>query len=89
MKMTILKSVAAAAVAAGFAAGVSTTATASVESFYKNKTVTMYIGFSAGGGYDAHARLIMRHMVRHIPGNPKQVAKQYTGAGGVRVLNAI
>ena len=49
----------------------------------------MYISFSAGGGYDAYARLIMRHMTRHIPGNPKSVSKQYTGAGGLRTLNAL
>lgn len=60
-----------------------------VAAFYKGKTITMYIGFSAGGGYDAYARLILRHMLRFIPGKPRGVAKQYTGAGGVRVLNAI
>jgi tripartite-type tricarboxylate transporter receptor subunit TctC len=62
---------------------------ADVANFYRGKTLTMYIGFSAGGGYDAYARLIMRHMLRFVPGNPRGVAKQYTGAGGVRVLNAV
>lgn len=89
MRPKILKSLAIAATAIAFVAGMTTSATADVASFYKNKIITMYIGFSAGGGYDAYARLIMRHMVKHIPGNPKSVAKQYTGAGGVRVLNAI
>jgi tripartite-type tricarboxylate transporter receptor subunit TctC len=89
MKSTILKKLAATATVAATIAGVTSSASADVASFYKGKTITMYIGFSAGGGYDAYARVIMRHMVKHIPGNPKHVAKQYTGAGGVRVLNAI
>lgn len=89
MKSEFIKSLATATTAMTLVAGVTTGAAADVASFYKNKTVTMYIGYSAGGGYDAYGRLIMRHMVRHIPGNPKHVAKQYTGAGGVRVLNAI
>jgi tripartite-type tricarboxylate transporter receptor subunit TctC len=89
MRSKLLSSLATTAAAITLVAGSSGGAMADVASFYKNKTMTMYIGFSAGGGYDAYARLIMRHMVKHIPGNPKQVAKQYTGAGGVRVLNAI
>ena len=89
MRSKILKFLAITAAATTLVASMTTSATADVASFYKGKIITMYIGFSAGGGYDAYARLIMRHMVRHIPGNPKSVAKQYTGAGGVRVLNAI
>ena len=89
MRLTILKTLASSAAAIMLVAGMASSAVADVASFYKNKTVSMYIGFSAGGGYDAYARLVMRHMVKHIPGNPKHVAKQYTGAGGVRVLNAL
>lgn len=89
MKTSILRSLAATATAITMAAGVTSGAKADVASFYKGKIITMYISFSAGGGYDAYARMIMRHMVRHIPGNPKGVAKQYTGAGGVRTLNAL
>jgi len=89
MRSNLLKSLASGATAVTLVAGMAGSAAADVASFYKNKTMTMYIGYSAGGGYDAYARLVMRHMVRHIPGNPKHVAKQYTGAGGVRVLNAL
>ncbi len=62
---------------------------ADVANFYRGKTLTFYIGYSAGGGYDAYARIIAQHMVRHIPGNPKAIGKNYTGAGGLRVLNAL
>lgn len=89
MKPKVLNTLATAAAAIALIAGMANSAAADVASFYKNKTITMYISFSAGGGYDAYARLIMRHMVRHIPGNPNGVAKQFTGAGGVRALNAL
>ena len=89
MRPKFTKTLATTAVAITLVAGMMGSAAADVASFYKNKTITMYISFSAGGGYDAYARLIMRHMTRHIPGNPKSVSKQYTGAGGLRTLNAL
>ncbi len=64
-------------------------AAADMASFYKGKTMTIYIGVSAGGGYDAYARLLARHIVRHIPGNPRMIAKNYTGASGLRMVNAL
>lgn len=51
--------------------------------------MTIYIGVSAGGGYDAYARMLGRHIVRHIPGNPRMIAKNYTGASGLRMVNAL
>jgi len=57
--------------------------------FYKSKRMTMYIGYSAGGGYDRYARSTARHMHRHIPGNPKIISKNLTGAGGLRMTNAL
>ena len=61
----------------------------SAKSFYKGKRMTMYIGYSAGGGYDRYARTLGRHMGRHIPGNPKFTAKNYTGAGSMRLANSL
>ena len=52
-----------------------------VADFYKGKSINVYIGFSAGGGYDYYARLMARHMPRYIPGNPNIVPKQMKGAG--------
>jgi tripartite-type tricarboxylate transporter receptor subunit TctC len=42
----------------------------SLEEFYRNRTITILVGFTAGGGYDLYARLLGRHMGRHVPGNP-------------------
>ena len=55
--------------------------------FYKGKTVEVYIGYSVGGAYDAHARLLARHMGKHIPGNPTLVPKNMEGAGSLRLAN--
>ena len=56
----------------------------SVEEFYRGKTVTILIGFSAGGGYDLYARLLARHLGQHIPGNPTVVVQNMPGAGRSR-----
>src|SRR5213594_2071954 len=41
-----------------------------VADFFKGKNVELYIGYSVGGGYDLWARVLARHIGRHIPGNP-------------------
>jgi tripartite-type tricarboxylate transporter receptor subunit TctC len=60
-----------------------------VADFYKGKRMTMVIGYSAGGGYDTYARLLSRHMGRHIPGNPSFVAKNRPGAGSLVLANEV
>ena len=49
--------------------------------FYKGKNIDLIIGFTQGGGYDVYARVVGRHMEKHIPGQPKIIPKQMTGAG--------
>ena len=58
-----------------------------VADFYKGKDVELYIGYKPGGGYDGYARLIARHMGKHIPGNPNVVPKNMPGAGSVKLTN--
>ena len=60
-----------------------------VADFYKGKTITLYIGYSAGGGYDTYARTIGRTIGKHIPGNPKVIAKNKPGAGSLRLANEL
>jgi tripartite-type tricarboxylate transporter receptor subunit TctC len=55
--------------------------------FYKGKTVDVYIGTSVGGGYDAYARILSRHIGRYIPGSPNVVPKNMEGGGGMRLAN--
>ena len=57
--------------------------------FYKGKTVRITVGFSAGGGYDLWARLVARHINKHIPGNPTVIVENITGAGGIIQANQL
>jgi len=59
----------------------------SVADFYRNKNIDVYIGLSVGGVYDINARLLARHMGRHIPGNPTLVPRNMVGAAGFTLAN--
>ncbi|MCC6890654.1 MAG: hypothetical protein IT536_19190 [Hyphomicrobiales bacterium] len=61
----------------------------SVADFYKGKTVTVIVGYTAGGGYDLYARALARHMGRHLPGNPSFIVQNVTGAGSLNAANNI
>jgi tripartite-type tricarboxylate transporter receptor subunit TctC len=63
----------------------------SQEPFYSGKTVTIVVGYSAGGGYDLYARMLARHYGRNIPGNPNVIVQNMPGAASmtaVRYLDA-
>jgi tripartite-type tricarboxylate transporter receptor subunit TctC len=60
-----------------------------VESFYRGRTVTIVVGYSVGGGYDVQARVLARHLGKHIPGNPSVVVQNMPGAGSLRAANYI
>jgi tripartite-type tricarboxylate transporter receptor subunit TctC len=55
-----------------------------VEDFYRGRAVNIIIGYAIGGGYDTYARLLGRHIGRHIPGNPTIVPQNMPGAGGLK-----
>ncbi len=57
--------------------------------FYKGKTVRVTVGFSAGGGFDLWARVVARHIGRHIPGEPTVIVENITGAGGLIQTNQL
>jgi tripartite-type tricarboxylate transporter receptor subunit TctC len=60
---------------------------AGVEDFYKGKTVSLIIGYSAGGGYDLYGRLVARYISKYIPGRPTIVPQNLTGAGSLRAAS--
>jgi tripartite-type tricarboxylate transporter receptor subunit TctC len=60
-----------------------------VADFYKGNTITIQVGYGAGGGYDTTARMFARHFSKHIPGNPVIVIQNVPGAGSMNVANAI
>ena len=55
--------------------------------FYKGKNLDVMIGYSVGGGYDVYARMIARHLGKHIPSTPTVIPKNMEGAGSLRLAN--
>lgn len=61
----------------------------SVEDFYRGKTVTMVIGYPPAGANDVYARMVARHIGKHIPGNPSVVPRNMPGAGSLIAANHV
>lgn len=70
------------------AAAVLAATPALAEPSFKGKTVTILVGTSAGGGYDAYARMLARTLPKHLPGSTV-VVKNMTGGGGTRLANYV
>jgi len=58
-----------------------------VQDFYKGKRITMLVGYAAGSPFDVYARLLTRHMGKHIPGEPGFVVQHMPGAGSLTAMN--
>ena len=70
------------------AALIALTATAaSAADFYKGKTIRIIVGSAPGGGFDTYARLVARHLPKHIPGTPRTLVTSMTGAGNLIAAN--
>jgi len=65
-------------------ATLTTLATATqAQPFYQGKQITIVVGYSTGGTYDSSARLVARHLGRHLPGNPTVIVRNMPGSGGL------
>ena len=53
------------------------------------ETITLYIGYGPGGGYDVYCRLLAVHLGRHLPGNPAIVPRNEPGAGSYKLANEL
>jgi len=58
----------------------------SAADFYRGRIVNLVIGYSVGGGYDLYARLLARHIGRHIPGDPTILPQSMPGAGSLKAI---
>jgi tripartite-type tricarboxylate transporter receptor subunit TctC len=58
-----------------------------ISDFYHGRTLSLIIGTSTGNDYDFRARLLARHLGRHIPGEPTIVPQNMPGVGGVKAAN--
>lgn len=54
--------------------------------FYKGRNLSIVVGFAPGGSYDAYARLLARHIGRHIPGEPTIIVQNMPGAGSLTAV---
>ena len=52
-----------------------------------DKPINIYVAGTAGGGIDLYARVVSRHIGRHIPGKPTVNVQVMPGAGGIRAAN--
>jgi len=59
----------------------------SVAEFYRGKRISLVTSASVGGGYDQYARLLAKHLPRHIPGEPTIIVQNMVGAEGLRAAN--
>ena len=75
------------AIVAGICSGVG--AAKAQSNFYEGKTIRIIVGFSPGGGYDALARMLSRHMPKYIPGHPTILVENMTGAGSLLAASHI
>jgi tripartite-type tricarboxylate transporter receptor subunit TctC len=64
-------------------------APAAAQDTFAGKTVTISVGFGPGGGYDLYARVLARHLGRHLPGHPTVVVSNMPGAASIRAANYI
>jgi len=60
-----------------------------VAQFYKGKQINLYVGSSAGGGYDTYARLLARRFGNYLPGNPTVVVQNMPGAGSNKAASYV
>jgi tripartite-type tricarboxylate transporter receptor subunit TctC len=67
--------------------GASTLLPAVAQDFYAGKQITLVVGAGVGGGYDHQARLVARHLGRHLPGNPPIIVQNMPAAGSIAATN--
>lgn len=75
--------------AAILAVGISSPDAAAAQDFYQGKTIKIIVGSAPGGSYDAHSRLLSRHMGRHIAGTPNIIVQNMPAAGGLAAANQV
>ena len=75
---------------AGFLwSGCLVTAASAQPAFFADKQISVIVSHAAGSPYDSFARLVVRHMGKHIPGAPNLVPQNMPGAVGMTALNTL
>src|SRR3981189_3283228 len=55
--------------------------------YYQGRTLTVIVGYAPGGGVDASARAMTRHLGKFIPGQPSVIVQNMEGAAGLVSVN--
>ncbi len=59
------------------------------EEFYKDRQLTLIVGSDAGAGFDIYARLLSRHIARHLGPNVRFIVQNQPGAGSLTMINGV
>jgi tripartite-type tricarboxylate transporter receptor subunit TctC len=59
----------------------------SAADFFKDKQISLIIGYNPGGTYDLYSRVAATLLPRYIPGNPTIIPKNMPGVGSVKAAN--
>jgi len=77
-------------IAAGFAAlSLCSSGAAAAEFTLKDRPVSVIVSGGVGGGLDAYARVFIKYLSKHLPGNPAMVVQNMPGAGGVQGVSRL
>ena len=63
--------------------------TLAAEEFYQGKQVRLLVGTDPGGTFDLYARVLSRHLGKHIPGAPTFVVQNMPGTSSINMANYI
>jgi putative tricarboxylic transport membrane protein len=64
-------------------------APASADDYFAGKSVSLLVGFDAGGGVDLTARMFSKYVGKHIPGNPSVIVKNMPGGSSMKAHNYV
>lgn len=82
-------SVAALSLAAHLAQSIPALAQEPNAEFYRGKTLRVIVGYDAGGGFDAYARLLANYLKLHLPGQPSAIVQNMPGAASLKASNYV
>lgn len=57
--------------------------------FFKDKTISMIVGYGPGTGNDLFMRVVQRHLGKHLRGQPEVIPVNMPGAASLTMLNYI
>jgi len=64
-------------------------AVAAAQANFSGKTITIIVGYKPGGGYDATARMLARHLPQHLPGKPTVIVQNMPGGNSIIAANHV